>query len=110
MEHKRRETQCGEVEHKRRAPALFEENEETDKQVNQADDVDVEISRLPLVKRSEMIEVGPVGASVVRRPLHQVVKLASDASLIEIDLNVARESDFFGPLTVEADSDQTIAG
>ena len=109
MENERGETQRGEVQHKRRASALLEEHEETDKQINQADGIDIEISRLPLVKRPEMVEVGPVGSSAVRRALHHIVKLASNASLVEIDLHVARKSDFLGPFAVEADSNQTIA-
>ena len=110
MKDESREAQRGEMEHKRRASALFEKNKETNDQINDADQIDVEISRLPLVKISEVIEVGPVGAGfVVRRSFHEVVQLAVDTSLIEIDLNVAGKPDFLGPAAVEADPNQTVA-
>ncbi len=109
MENKCGETQCGEVQHKRRTSALLEEYKETDEQIDQADSIDIEISRLPLVQRPEMIKIGPVCPAAVRRALHQIVKLASNVGLVEINLHVARISDFFSPFAIEAYSDQAIA-
>ena len=92
MKDKRGQTEGREVQHKRRASSLFEQHEETDKQVDQTNQIDVDNSRRPLMNRAEVIEVGPVGATLgrVRRPLHQVVDLSTDARLFEIDLHVAR--------------------
>ena len=107
------QTECRKVKHVRRAAALFEEHEETDAQENDADEIDVQHARRPLVNRAELVEVGPVSAHVGRvgRPLHQVMQAAADACLFEINLDVACGSNLFSPAAaVEADAEQLIAG
>ena len=91
-EKQRQRDRASRSEEQRRASALFEEHKETDKQINQANEIDVEDPRRPLVNCIEIVEVSPVEAptSGIRRAFDQVVDLAADAGLIEINLHVAR--------------------
>ena len=64
------------------------------------------------MKCAKMIEVGPVRAELwrVSRARHEVVQLASDAGLLEINLHVVRGGDLLGPgVRIECDTDQVIA-
>ena len=92
MKNKSRQTERGKVECEWCSSALFEENKEPDKQINQPDEIDVEISRRPLVNCVEMIEIGVIVATLfgIRGPLDQVVDVAADSRLVQIDLNVFR--------------------
>src|SRR6185369_4743043 len=64
------------------------------------------------MKRTEVIEVGPVSTDFgrVSRTHHQVMELTSDSCLLEINLHVASGGDLLGPgFWIESDADQTIA-
>ena len=62
QKHKRGQTERRKMKRVRRTSTLFEEHKEPDKQVDQADEIYVELSRCPLVSRAEIIKVGPVRA------------------------------------------------
>src|SRR6185369_2405936 len=115
VEHKHEgsKTERREVKNKRRASSLFEEDKKADQQENYTYQVDVDNSRRPFMKRAEMIQVGPVSTRIgsVRRPLHQVMDLAVETCLIEVNLHVASGGDLFGPgVVVESDADQDVVG
>jgi hypothetical protein len=63
------------------------------------------------MNRAEVIEIGPVSTgSGIRRAHHQVMQLASDAGLFEINLHVSRGGNLLRPcIWIETDADQTIA-
>src|SRR5215213_487575 len=108
MKDEGRQAEGRKMERERRPPTLLEEHKETDEEIHQADEVDIDDSGRPFMNCAEMIEVGPVSPHSRRigRALHQVMKLASNLCLIEIDLHVSRSGDLFRPaLTIEADAD-----
>ena len=89
MEDKCRETQSRKVKRVRRTAALFEEHEETDEQVDHADEVDVDHSRRPLMEGAKVGKIGPISRiSRIARALHQVVQLTVHARLIQINLHI----------------------
>jgi len=76
------------VQNVRRASTLFEEDKETDKEVNQAEKIYVKDLRRPPMNGAKIIEVSPIEARVFRvgRSFHQVVKLTTNTSFVEINL------------------------
>src|ERR1041385_64565 len=76
---KRRQTEARKVHHERCAAALLEDDEQTDEEINDSDQIDVEIARSPTANRAEIVEVGVVVTSFgrIRRPLNQVVNLVA---------------------------------
>src|SRR2546430_1860763 len=121
MKYKRREAQPGKVQHERRATALLENYEQSDEEINDADQVDVEIECGQIVNRTEVVEVGVIVTSLcrIRRPFNQVVNFAAAARLIQIQLNLFSAGDFFALYTAidvltfiagHADRQQMIAG
>ncbi len=106
------ETERSKVKRIRSVTTLPKEHEETNAQEDYADEIYVEHSRRPLVNSAQFVEVGPVGAHIGRIgwPPHQVMQGATDACLLEIDLDIACGSDLFGASSaVKADADQLIA-
>ena len=102
-----------EVKSKWRAATLFEKNEETDEQIDQANQVDVEIAGRPLVNRIQIVRGRRSKTTLgwIRRPLDQVVKVAADARLIEIYLNVSGVIDLLHSCSLSRlIADQAIAG
>src|SRR2546421_643675 len=118
---KRRQTEAGKVHHEGCAAALLEDDEQTDEEIDDPDQIDVEIARGPTANRAEIVQVGVVVTSFgrIRRPLNQVVNLMSNACLIQVDLNLLRSGNLFAPvaggsvftlLAGHADRQQAIAG
>src|SRR5687767_9246491 len=90
VENKSRQADRREVECVWRPSALLEKYKEADEQINDADQVDVQDARRPLMNPADAVEVGPIFLRFrsVRRPLHQVMQLAVDPCLLEINLHV----------------------
>src|SRR5690242_21829338 len=82
-----RQTQRREMQDKRRAATLLEQDEETDQQIRETDQVDVDDAWRPAVNRAQVVEVGPVVLCLGRigRTLHSIVQLTAYARLVQID-------------------------
>src|SRR6266567_4224262 len=106
MKDKCSQAQPGEVRHERRAPALLENYEQADEEIDDADQVEVKIARRQIVNRAQVVEVGVIVTSLrrIRRPFDQVMNLTDWSSgthqqtgLIQIQLNFFRAGNFFAP-------------
>src|SRR6266571_8897759 len=99
MKDKCSQAQPGEVRHERRAPALLENYEQADEEIDDADQVDVKIARRQIVNRAQVVEVGVIVTSLrrIRRPFDQVMNLATDTRLIEIQLNFFSAGNLIAP-------------
>src|SRR6267143_2001159 len=121
MENESGEAKRGEVQHKRRTSALFENHEQPDTEVNQADQVYVEVACRPILDRSQVIEVGIIVTRFRRvgGPLDKVMNFSTDSGVVEVDLDVFGVGDLFAfraprdirtTATVRTDREQMIAG
>src|ERR1700687_461839 len=101
------QTERSEVQSKRRAPALLEEDKEPDYQIDQTDQVDVEITRGPTLNSTEMVNIGPVVTALyrIRRPFEQIMNFAIDSRLVQVHLDVAGVNDLVLFVAVETDAE-----
>src|SRR5687767_999540 len=112
VKNKSGQTERRKVESIRRASTLFEKHKETDQQIHNADQVDVQDAWRPLMNSADVVEVSPVGSDFRRvgRPFNQVMQLAVLSDLFEIDLHVPRTRYLIGlAYAIEADTDQPVA-
>src|SRR6185436_4909693 len=88
-------TQRREVQYIGRASALLKQNKETDKQIDDADEMDVDGAWIPFVNSFEPVEICVVKAGFrrVRGALHQIVDLAADLDPLKVYLYVSRAND-----------------
>src|SRR5436305_14811952 len=105
MEDEGDEAERREVQRERRAPALLEEDEEADEQIDDADQVDVDVVSRQRRRRSQVVEIDVVEARLrrVRWSLNFVADMAPDTGLFQEDLNVVGRDDLLIYLLVEAD-------
>jgi hypothetical protein len=106
------EAERREVEREGRAPALLEEDEEPDEQVDDADEVEVEVARGERPLRRQIFEVDPVEARIrrVRRALDEIPDAAADARHLQVVLNVVSGGDLVALLAVaDDDPDEPVA-
>ena len=108
---KRCQTKRRKVQNERRAPALFEKNEQANDQIDQPDQIDVEVSWRPFIYRAQIVQVGVVVTAVwrIRRPVDQIMDLAANARSIQIHLDVSGVH-YLIFLVVVDDGEQPISG
>ena len=87
------------MDYERRTSSLFENHEQANQQKDQSDQIDVNVSRRPILNRIQVVEVGVVIPSFwrKRRTLDQVMNLSTNLRLIEVNLNVFGAPNLFTP-------------
>ena len=76
---------------------LLKENKETNKQVNEAEEIYVDCTRRPPVYGVKSIQVGVIESCLfgIGRPLHQIVYLSTYLGSIQIHLHIPGAGDHF---------------
>src|SRR6266700_2858800 len=101
------QTKRSEVQSKRRASALLEEDKEPDHQIDQTDQVDVEITGGPTLNGTKMVNVGPVVTALhrIRRSFEQIMNFTIDSRLVQVHLDVAGVNDLVFLVAVETNAE-----
>ena len=112
VEDEGRQTERGEVQHKGRTSTLLEKYEEAYEEIDEPDEIEIKIARLPIRDRRYIVDVGVIKARLFRerRALYEIDQMTADACLFEVNENLPVLVNRVKVALVFADGEETVAG